>query len=142
MKIVKYIPGIALSLLIALLALWIESLLPIHLIGAAVIAMFIGMIAAFLGFVFCDVGVIFKDETYGFTPVLVMLASALTMALAGLLVKVTKWRWLSDYALPVSLIVGMACAIPITAWLGSPETAKEAAKAAAESASLMSGLFC
>ena len=101
-------------------------------------AMFIGMIAAFLGFVFCDFGSIFKGETYGLTPVLVMLVSALTMALAGLLVKLTKWRWLSDYALPVSLIVGMACAIPITDWLGSPE----AAKAAAESAALVSGLFC
>lgn len=44
MKIVKYFPGIVISALIALLALWIESLLPIHLIGAAVIAMFIGMI--------------------------------------------------------------------------------------------------
>ena len=44
MKILKMIPGIALSAGVALLACWIESLLPIHLIGSAVIAMFVGMI--------------------------------------------------------------------------------------------------
>ena len=37
------LPGIALSLAIAAVATLIESLLPIHVIGAAVIAMFIGM---------------------------------------------------------------------------------------------------
>lgn len=41
---VKLIPGVFLSVLIALIATFIESLLPIHVIGAAVIAMFIGMI--------------------------------------------------------------------------------------------------
>ena len=50
MKILKYFPGIIISALIALLALWLESLLPIHIIGAAVIAMFIGMILnSFIG---------------------------------------------------------------------------------------------
>ena len=44
MKAIKMIPGILLSLAIAALAVWLESLLPIHIIGAAVIAMFIGMI--------------------------------------------------------------------------------------------------
>ena len=44
MKILKTLPGVALSLGIAALACFLESLLPIHLIGAAVIAMFIGMI--------------------------------------------------------------------------------------------------
>lgn len=43
MKIVKLFPGILLSLLISVLALWIESIIPIHVIGAAVIAMFIGI---------------------------------------------------------------------------------------------------
>lgn len=43
MKILKLFPGILLSLAIAALATWIENLLPIHLIGGAVIAMFIGM---------------------------------------------------------------------------------------------------
>ena len=44
MKILKTVPGIALSVAIAALACFLESLLPIHVIGAAVIAMFIGMI--------------------------------------------------------------------------------------------------
>ena len=39
----KFIPGILLSVGVAALACFIESLLPIHLIGSAVIAMFIGM---------------------------------------------------------------------------------------------------
>ncbi len=43
MKIVKLIPGIILAAAIALLASWLERALPIHLIGSAVIAMFIGM---------------------------------------------------------------------------------------------------
>lgn len=43
MKILKTIPGILLAACIAFLSCWIESLLPIHLIGSAVIAMFIGM---------------------------------------------------------------------------------------------------
>ena len=48
----------------------------------------------------------------------VSLILALVMCLSGVLVKVVKARWISDYALPVSLIIGMASAIPITAWLG------------------------
>ena len=43
-NILKLIPGIAGSLLIAFVAVFLESLMPIHIIGAAVIAMFIGMI--------------------------------------------------------------------------------------------------
>ena len=44
MKILKSVPGILISVAVALLACWLESLLPIHLIGSAVIAMFVGMI--------------------------------------------------------------------------------------------------
>ena len=80
-------------------------------------SMFIGMISAFLGYVFCDVSTVFRGDMTGLIPVLVMLLSALVMALAGLLFKALKWRWISDYALPISLIAGMAGAIPITAWL-------------------------
>ena len=43
MKILKLFPGIILSAIIAVFAMWVESLLPIHLIGSAVIAMFVGM---------------------------------------------------------------------------------------------------
>lgn len=44
MKILKLFPGILLASAIALFAVWVESFLPIHLVGAAVIAMFIGVL--------------------------------------------------------------------------------------------------
>ncbi len=80
-------------------------------------SMFIGMISAFLGYVFCDFSSVFSGNLSGLIPPLVMLVSALVMCLAGLVVKKYKWRWVGDYALPISLIAGMASAIPITAWL-------------------------
>ena len=100
-------------------------------------AMFIGMIAAFLGFVFCNVYMLWTPDarfidsvnavtgdkiqvpvaaTCGLIPVCVMGVSAAVMVVLGLAMK--QWKWLGDYALPISLIAGMASAIPITAWLG------------------------
>lgn len=81
-------------------------------------SLFIGMISAFLGYVFCDFSTIFHGSPVGLIPVLVMVVSAIVMAVAGLVSKKTHWRWISDYALPASMILGMASAIPITAWLG------------------------
>jgi len=43
-KYFKYIPGVIMALVIAFIAKWFEDLLPIHLIGASVIALFLGMI--------------------------------------------------------------------------------------------------
>lgn len=107
-------------------------------------SMFIGMIAAFLGFVFCNVywlwhadenGIVTVTEstvndlgekiqvevqhraTEGLIPVCVMAVSALMMIVLGLAMRKPKLKWLSEYALPISLVVGMACAIPFTAWL-------------------------
>ena len=97
-------------------------------------ALFIGMIAAFLGFVFCDVSrlwtatdgvvTVVKDgeellysATSGLIPVCIMVTSALVMVVCGLLMKLPKMKWLSEYALPISLVLGMASAIPFTAWL-------------------------
>lgn len=80
-------------------------------------AMFIGMIAAFVGYVFCDVSTVISGSFAGLIPVCVMAASALVMCISGLLMKRFKAPWISDYALPVSLIIGMASAIPFTAWL-------------------------
>ena len=80
-------------------------------------SMFIGMISAFVGYVFCDFGTVFKGETWGLIPVCVMIVSALLMAAAGLMARKKGFGWLNDYALPISLIGGMASAIPITAWL-------------------------
>lgn len=103
-------------------------------------ALFIGMIAAFLGFVFSNVSRLWSESarvvtetvvengvevekqvitsaTSGLIPVCVMLVSALTMVICGLLMKKPKLKWLSEYALPISLVIGMAAAIPITTWL-------------------------
>ena len=85
-------------------------------------AMFIGMIAAFLGFVFCDFSRLWIPGDYsptsGLIPVCVLVVAALVMVICGLLMKKPKFAWLGDYALPISLILGMASAIPITSWLG------------------------
>ena len=81
-------------------------------------AMFLGMISAFLGYVFCDVGLIFKGDTSGLIPVCVMATSAVVMAVCGLTATKLKIRWLTDYALPLSLICGMASAIPFNMLLG------------------------
>ena len=104
-------------------------------------SLFIGMIAAFLGFVFCDVSRLWDpsvryvtetviengvevekqiavSSTSGLIPVCVMTTSALTMLICGLLMRLPKLKWLSEYALPISLVIGMAAAIPITMWLG------------------------
>ena len=86
-------------------------------------ALFIGMIAAFLGFVFCDFSRLWNpvegfSATSGLIPVCVMASSALVMVACGLLMKLPKLKWLSEYALPISLLLGMAAAIPVTNWLG------------------------
>lgn len=103
-------------------------------------AMFLGMISAFLGFVFCDVYRLWSSEggiftttektgegaevivkytsTSGLVPVFVMIISALIMVTCGILMKKLKWKWLNDYALPISMVLGMAAAIPLTSWLG------------------------
>jgi len=103
-------------------------------------SLFIGMIAAFLGFVFCDVSRLWDpasrfvtqtvvgngqeikqqvagSATSGLIPVCVMAVSALVMVVCGLLMRKPKFKWLGEYALPISLVVGMAAAIPITGWL-------------------------
>ena len=81
-------------------------------------AMFLGMISAFLGYVFCDVGLVAKGDNSGLIPVCVMATSAVVMAICGTIATKCKIRWLTDYALPMSLIVGMASAIPFTMLLG------------------------
>lgn len=86
-------------------------------------ALFIGMISAFLGFVFCDISRLWKpvegySATSGLIPVYVMAVSAIVMVICGLLMRKKGFKWLGEYALPISLVLGMAAAIPITAWLG------------------------
>jgi len=80
-------------------------------------AMFVGMISTFVGYVFCDVAKAARGDYTGLIPVCVFFIAAAVMIGCGLLLKRTGKRWISDYALPVSLIAGMAAAIPVTAWL-------------------------
>ena len=80
-------------------------------------SLFLGMISAFLGYVFCNFAGVFRGDLTGLIAPLVMLVSALMMGLCALALKKLGWRWMNDYALPISLLVGMASAIPITAWL-------------------------
>ena len=80
-------------------------------------AMFLGMISAFLGYVFSDVlGAAHGDFT-GLIPVFVMLTSAVVMVICGVAAMRTKKRWIQDYALPISMLCGMAASIPLTSWL-------------------------
>ena len=81
-------------------------------------SMFIGMISAFIGYVFCDFSGVFRGETRGLIPVFVMVVAAVVMTALGLASRKKGLRVLADYALPVSLIAGMAAAVPLTAWLG------------------------
>lgn len=77
-------------------------------------ALFMGMISAFMGLIFCDISV----GLSGWIKVFVMLISAACMAVFGLLIKVTKWQWINDYALPICMLIGMASAIPLTNLIG------------------------
>lgn len=81
-------------------------------------SLFLGMISAFLGYVFDDFTDVFHGDMRGLIPPAVMLVSALMMGVCALALKKLKWRWMNDYALPISLLVGMISAIPITALLG------------------------
>ena len=76
-------------------------------------ALFMGMIAAFVGMLFADI----RQGLSGWVPVAVALASALLMAVCGLLIKKLKWTWLEQYALPLCMLGGMALSLPLTAWM-------------------------
>lgn len=78
--------------------------------GILINSLFLGMISAFLGLVFAGVG----EGLTGWIPVFVMFAAMILMVLCGVLMKLLKWKWLSDYALPISMLGSMALSIPIT----------------------------
>ncbi len=77
-------------------------------------SLFMGMISAFLGLIFADI----RSGLSGFIPVIVMMISAVIMAVTGYFVKVRKVAWLENYAMPISMLVSMALAIPVTALMG------------------------
>lgn len=73
-------------------------------------ALFMGMISAFVGVLFADV----REGLSGWLPVAVALVSALLMSVLGLLIKKRNVKWLEQYALPLSMLGGMAAAIPLS----------------------------
>lgn len=84
-------------------------------------SMFVGMLSAFLGYIVCNLGLVKGDNGIEFhyqleywIPVFVMCISAAIMAIYGLLLKKLNWKWLNDYALPISMIGSMLLAIPIS----------------------------
>lgn len=84
-------------------------------------SMFIGMLSAFLGYIVYQLG-FYKTETgiefhYQYKywiPVFVMAISAGIMGICGVLLKKLNWKWLNDYALPISMIGSMLLAIPLS----------------------------
>ncbi len=73
-------------------------------------SLFLGMISAFLGMVFADI----RGGIAGWIPIFVLLVSALTMAVCGILIKKCKMQWLETYAMAISMIVAMVFAVVIT----------------------------
>lgn len=73
--------------------------------------------AMFMGFVGClfgaQFGAVVKEGLKGWIPIFVMLISAAVTMIFGVVQKLTKWNWIRDYALPVSMVVGMVCSVPI-----------------------------
>ena len=72
-------------------------------------ALFMGVVSCFFAANFCKVTTGLK----GWITVFVMMISATVMILFGVLQKATKWHWINDYALPVSMVIGMICSVPI-----------------------------
>jgi hypothetical protein len=92
-----------------------------HWMDVLMTSMFVGMLSAFLGYIVCNLGLVkvngnieFHYQLEYWIPVFVMLISAGIMGICGLLLKKLNWKWLNDYALPISMIGSMALAIPIT----------------------------
>ena len=89
-------------------------------------SMFVGMLSTFLGYIVCDLGLVFETLEDGtkslafhyqlehWIPVFILIISAALMGICGILLKKFKWKWLNDYALPISMIGSMALAIPIS----------------------------
>ena len=73
-------------------------------------SLFLGMISAFLGMVFGDI----RSGLQGWIPIFVLLASAVIMAICGLLIKKCKMEWLETYAMAICMLGAMVFACIIT----------------------------
>lgn len=70
-------------------------------------AIFIGLVCAFVGSSFADV------RNGSFTSLIVIIVSALSMALCDYLVKNKNQKWLESFSLSISMIAGMSMAVMI-----------------------------
>ena len=77
-------------------------------------ALFFALIATFVGSGLAEV----TKGGAGLVSALVLLVSAVLMAVCGLLRNKLKWNWLNDYAVPICMILAMLAAIPISKWVG------------------------
>ena len=75
--------------------------------------LFFALIATFVGNGLADV----TKGGAGIVTALVLLVSALLMAVCGLLRNKLGWKWLNDYAVPICMVLSMLAAIPLTAWI-------------------------
>lgn len=84
-------------------------------------SMFIGMIVKFMCDTLLDMRESFLDPAaylnkngfYGYVPILVLLVSLISMFICDLLSKKAYIKWLDGFALPISMILGMAAAVLI-----------------------------
>lgn len=70
-------------------------------------ALFIGLVCAFVGSSFADV------RAGYFTTIIVILISAISMAICDYLINNKNQKWLESFSLSISMIVGMAMAVII-----------------------------
>lgn len=70
-------------------------------------ALFIGLVCAFVGSSFADV------RSGYFTTIIVILISAISMAICDYLINNKNQKWLESFSLSISMIVGMAMAVII-----------------------------
>ncbi|MFA6801477.1 MAG: DUF5058 family protein [Acholeplasmataceae bacterium] len=79
-------------------------------------SLFLGMISAFIGYV---VAPITNDagETYvSILAIVVLLSAAILIVILGLLSNKKGFKWLKNYALPLSMVLAMALAILYFGW--------------------------
>jgi len=84
-------------------------------------SMFIGMVVKFMCDTLLDMresainpsAYLEKNAFYGYVPVVVMLVSLLSMFGCDMLSRKGKLKWLDGFALPISMILGMAAAVLI-----------------------------
>ncbi len=80
-------------------------------------ALFLGMISAFVGYVIAPIEPEGGGPAYiSILAILVLVVSAVLVAVFGLLSQKKNFSWLKSYALPLSMVLSMALAIVFASW--------------------------